>query len=397
MKLPGSVHCPLWLLLLLGAGWLLLLVNLQDASGGVQHQAPGAEFEASPQQPVGRELHMATVSDAHSDRDRRLDDVPSEPYFPGQPPAFQELQHSPSPVTDDPPPKRPSSAPAREEDQRAQSLAQTQESRQQLLSEVCAKYQPNAGKRPLAPSQVARVYVEDRWRLLYCEVPKAGCSNWKRVLMVLSGRARSTHLISHNVTHYANHLRQLDSYDPFARTQKLNSYNRVIFVREPFERLVSAYRDKFESPNPFYHSVYGRPIIKQYRANATLTAQRTGAGVTFREFVRYLVDIHRSIGMDIHWLPVSQLCIPCMLHYTFIGKFENMGEEANFLLQSIGAPKNLTFPNFKDRNPHEERTSFKITQRYFGQLSATQRQKVYDLYYMDYQMFNYPKPFEDLY
>ncbi|XP_026222077.1 carbohydrate sulfotransferase 8-like isoform X2 [Anabas testudineus] len=269
-------------------------------------------------------------------------------------------------------------------------------SRRRLLSEVCARYQPGVMTQPVTQRQVSRIYVEDRFRLLYCEVPKAGCSNWKRVLMVLGGSATSTRAIPHDAAHYANRLRRLESYDQAGIAERLRSYTKVLFVREPFERLVSAFRDKFESPNSYYHPVFGRPIISRYRVNASRIALRTGAGVTFREFVQYLLDVHRPVGMDIHWEPVSQLCNPCLLRYNFIGKFEDLQEEANFLLRSVGAPRNLSFPDFKDRNPLAERTSSSITQKYFSQLNSTERQKAFDFYYMDYLMFNYPKPFKDL-
>ncbi|KAJ3595815.1 hypothetical protein NHX12_002229 [Muraenolepis orangiensis] len=273
-----------------------------------------------------------------------------------------------------------------------QRLARTQAARRRLLREVCAKYQPSVADQLLSRRQVSRVYVEDRSRLLYCEVPKAGCSNWKRVLMVLGGDAASPADIPHDAAHYANRLRRLDSYNRTGIAERLQAYTKVLFVREPFERLVSAFRDKFESPNSYYHPVFGRPIISRYRVNASRSALRTGAGVSFREFVLYLLDVHRPVGMDIHWEPVSQLCHPCLLRYNFLGKFENMEEEANFLLRSVGAPGNLSFPHFKDRNPLAERTSSGITRSYFAQLNLSERQKIYDFYYMDYLMFNYPKP-----
>ncbi|XP_055365948.1 carbohydrate sulfotransferase 8-like isoform X2 [Betta splendens] len=294
---------------------------------------------------------------------------------------------------------RSSLAPGTEVERRVEQrveLRRTQATRLHLLREVCAKYQAGSSEQPLSQQQVSRVYVEDRFGLLYCEVPKAGCSNWKRVLMVLGGSATSTQDIPHDAAHYTNHLRRLDSYDRAGITKRLRSYSKVLFVREPFERLVSAFRDKFESPNSYYHPVFGRPIISKYRVNATRRALRTGTGVTFREFVQYLLDVHRPVGMDIHWQPVSQLCNPCLFRYNFIGKFENLEEEANFLLQRIRAPTNLTFPRFKDRNPLAERTSSSITQMYFSQLNSTERQKAFDFYYMDYQMFNYPKPFKEL-
>lgn len=290
-----------------------------------------------------------------------------------------------------------SGGPASRKAERLKRLARTQESRRRFLSNICAKFQPGVSAGALSQAHLSRLFVEDRYKLLYCEVPKAGCSNWKRVLMVLSGKAFCTRDIPHDTVHDANSLRQLESYNRTGVARRLRSYTKVLFVREPFERLVSAFRDKFESPNAYYHSVFGRPIISKYRPNATRAALRTGAGVTFREFVHYLLDVQRPVRMDIHWEPVSQLCSPCVFAYDFIGRFESLQEEAAFLLQSIGAPRNLTFPDFKDRNPDAERTSPSITQRYFAQLNASERQRVFDFYYMDYLMFNYSKPFDDLY
>lgn len=289
-----------------------------------------------------------------------------------------------------------SSRPSLRNAERLKRLARTQESRRRLLDSVCAKFQAGVSARPPSQWRLSRIFVEDRYKLLYCEVPKAGCSNWKRVLMVLNGSASSTRDISHNTAHFANGLRQLESYNRSGAAERLRAYTKFLFVREPFERLVSAFRDKFESSSPYYHSVFGRAIIAKYRPNATSTALRTGDGVTFREFVHYLLDVHRPVGMDIHWDTVSQLCSPCVVAYNFIGKLESQQEDAGFLLQSIGAPRNLTYPVFKDRNPGAERTSLSITQRYFAQLSAAERQRLFDFYYMDYQMFNYSKPFDEL-
>ncbi|XP_056334190.1 carbohydrate sulfotransferase 8 isoform X1 [Danio aesculapii] len=275
-------------------------------------------------------------------------------------------------------------------------LSDVQEARKRNVREVCGKYRSNIS-RTITPHHVSRIYVEDRHKLLYCEVPKAGCSNWKRVLMVLAGVANSTQDINHVAVHYDNHLKRLDSFDRQGITKRLETYTKVLFVREPMERLVSAFRDKFESPNSYYHPVFGKPIISKYRVNASQTALKTGSGVTFREFIHYLLDVHRPVGMDIHWEATNQLCSPCHLRYDFIGKVETLEEDANFLLRKIKAPENLMYPSFKDGNPKAARTSTQITQHYFSQLNASERQRAYDFYYMDYLMFNYSKPYKDLY
>ncbi|KFQ20766.1 Carbohydrate sulfotransferase 9, partial [Merops nubicus] len=267
-----------------------------------------------------------------------------------------------------------------------------QEKRRSFLRDFCKSHNSRKKLQTHLLHLVSRIYVEDRHKVLYCEVPKAGCSNWKRVLMVLNGLAASAHNISHDDVHYGKHLRKLDSYDLKGIHTRLNTYTKAIFVRDPMERLVSAFRDKFEHPNSYYHPVFGKAIIKKYRRDAKEEALNTGAGVKFREFIQYLLDSHRPIGMDIHWEQVSKLCYPCLIHYDFIGKFETLEEDANSFLQLVGAPAELKFPKFKDRHSSDERTSAEVVRQYLKELSKEERQLTYDFYYLDYLMFNYTSP-----
>ncbi|KAM7406461.1 hypothetical protein PAMP_000835 [Pampus punctatissimus] len=280
--------------------------------------------------------------------------------------------------------------------ERWKKLSNIVEARRRLMKEMCATYKSSIS-RTVTHHHVQNIFVEDKYKLLYCQVPKAGCSNWKRTLIVLAGKASDIQNLKHDTVHNGNHLKTLNHFDQKEAMHRLKTYTKVMFVREPLERLVSAYRDKFENPNDYYHSLFGKPIISKYRVNASEAALKTGNGVTFQEFAHYLLDVHRPVGMDIHWEQANQLCHPCLIDYDFIGKFENMEEESNFLLRLTGAPPNLRLPSFKDRNPADKKTSLSITQKYFSQVSKLERQRVYDFYYMDYLMFNYSKPFKDLY
>uniref|UniRef100_A0A452GIG3 Carbohydrate sulfotransferase n=1 Tax=Gopherus agassizii TaxID=38772 RepID=A0A452GIG3_9SAUR len=275
---------------------------------------------------------------------------------------------------------------------RWKNIDEAQEKRRYFLSDFCKKYSSDNQLRTHLVRMVSRIYVEDRHKILYCEVPKAGCSNWKRILMVLNGLASSAYSISHDAVHYGKHLKKLDSYDLKGIQTRLNTYTKTIFVRDPMERLVSAFRDKFEHPNSYYHPVFGKAIIKKYRLNAHEEALKTGSGVMFKEFVRYLLDSQRPVGMDIHWEQISKLCYPCLINYDFIGKFETLEEDANYFLQLIGAPAELKFPNFKDRHSSDERTNMEVVRQYLKLLSDTERQLTYDFYYLDYLMFNYTMP-----
>nr|XP_031294879.1 carbohydrate sulfotransferase 9 isoform X1 [Camelus dromedarius]XP_031294880.1 carbohydrate sulfotransferase 9 isoform X1 [Camelus dromedarius]XP_031294881.1 carbohydrate sulfotransferase 9 isoform X1 [Camelus dromedarius] len=269
----------------------------------------------------------------------------------------------------------------------------TQEKRRSFLQEFCKKYGGVSRPQSHLFHMVSRIYVEDKHKILYCEVPKAGCSNWKRVLMVLSGLAPSADNISHDAVHYGKHLKKLDSFDLKGIHIRLNTYTKAVFVRDPMERLVSAFRDKFEHPNSYYHPVFGKAIIKKYRPNACEEALNNGSGVKFKEFIHYLLDSHRPVGMDIHWEKVSKLCYPCLISYDFVGKFETLEEDANYFLQLIGAPKELKFPNFKDRHASDRRTNAQVVRQYLKDLTQTERQLIYDFYSLDYLMFNYTTPF----
>ncbi|XP_068811715.1 carbohydrate sulfotransferase 8 isoform X2 [Struthio camelus] len=401
--------CMFSFILLFGAAGLVVFIHLQDPEEIVHQQTPGIKYNMGFQQPkkdcissnnqdgrlrrntadgvatvkLSGSLHLSENAPTKlQSTDRRQSSI----MF-----VMKEHQQKVNSSTHSLPTLK-----SEDRNNKWKSLHQIQTERKRIMRETCSKYKSN-NRRIITPYHVSRIFVEDKYRVLYCEVPKAGCSNWKRVLMVLNGLASSTKDIQHNTVHYGNYLKRLDGFDRKGIYHRLNTYTKMLFIREPFEKLVSAFRDKFEHPNNYYHPVFGKAIISRYRVNATKEALRTGSGVKFKEFIQYLLDVHRPVGMDIHWDHVNRLCSPCLIDYDFVGKFESMEDDANFFLHLIGAPQNLTFPKFKDRHSNEERTTTKITQHYFAQLSPSQRQRSYDFYYMDYLMFNYSKPFEDLY
>lgn len=107
----------------------------------------------------------------------------------------------------------------------------------------------------------------------------------------------------------------------------INDSISFLIVRHPFERLLSAYRDKLQFSLPFtLHQRLGTQIILKYRAGA-----KKGINVykprwpTFEEFVRYLVDSHKAGQvLDMHWTPITQFCTPCMIHFDVIAKFDTL-------------------------------------------------------------------------
>jgi hypothetical protein len=65
--------------------------------------------------------------------------------------------------------------------------------------------------------------------------------------------------------------------------ERLKTYKNIIFVRDPFERMLSAYRDKmFRNDHEFF-----RNMADHIKSKRTIETSKSN-NVTFVEFVQYL-------------------------------------------------------------------------------------------------------------
>ncbi|XP_062401566.1 carbohydrate sulfotransferase 11-like isoform X2 [Sardina pilchardus] len=267
--------------------------------------------------------------------------------------------------------------------------------RRELLEEACRSY--TRKRRVLIPEDLKHVMVDDQHGLLYCYVPKVACTNWKRVLMVLTGGAgpererRQPLQIPAHEAHVPGNLRTLSEYSTAEINQRLRGYLKFLFVREPFERLVSAYRNKFtRSYNTAFHKRYGTKIVRRQRPDARPEALERGDDVSFGEFVRYLVDpaTQREEPFNEHWERVHSLCHPCLIHYDVVGKYETLEEDAAYVLKLAGADGEVRFP----ASGKSTRTTGELAASYFKDISPVYQRKLYNLYRMDFLLFNYTMP-----
>uniref|UniRef100_A0A8C4Q655 Carbohydrate sulfotransferase n=1 Tax=Eptatretus burgeri TaxID=7764 RepID=A0A8C4Q655_EPTBU len=233
----------------------------------------------------------------------------------------------------------------------------------------------------------ANTHLYNNFRLLYCEVPKVGCSNWRRLFLVLGGHVKSPpESLSRNYVHTTPVLRSLSSYSEDEIRVRLHNYTKFLFIREPFSRMVSSYRDKLQRPNPVYHKAIGRWILREFRPNADKSLLATGDNVTFREFAQFVIKYNNF--KDRHWIPIEKICYPCDINYDFIGKIEQVAVEAPWFLQSVGV--SLSYPNHQETN--DSRTGVDMTKQFMQQLSHEQRESLYKYYQRDYEIFNYSRP-----
>jgi len=115
--------------------------------------------------------------------------------------------------------------------------------RQQLIMNVCSRLNESHY------IDWGRFYVSDQRKYIYCATPKAACSSWKLTLLRLTGKDLSRVANVHLPQMTDKILKRAIHYNTTRRESLLRKYFKFMFVREPLERLVSAYLDKcFRDP-----------------------------------------------------------------------------------------------------------------------------------------------------
>ncbi|XP_077389283.1 carbohydrate sulfotransferase 14 [Festucalex cinctus] len=262
-----------------------------------------------------------------------------------------------------------------------------QDIRNRTMTSMCSQKNMPHSLWSLTPQQrktlLQHVLVNDEYRFLYCYVPKVACSNWKRVLKVLGGALESVD-VNIKMDHQSD-LTFLSSLKPEGIRYRLRHYFKFMFVREPMARLLSAYRNKFGEIES-YQRKYGADIVRRYRKGKSSRA--AGDDVTFAEFVRYLLD-EDAERMNEHWMPVYNLCQPCALRYDFVGSYEHLERDAEFVLRRVGAPPHVSFPA---RQSWYKPVTAETLHYYLCGLPQKLLRELLPKYILDFSLFAYPLP-----
>ncbi len=171
----------------------------------------------------------------------------------------------------------------------------------------------------------------------------------------------------------------------------VGNFTKFIFVRHPFERLVSSYRDKLAGNDAFYKKAVGREIVRKYRQNPSRLSLEMGDDVTFPEFVNFIVDEWRNgrKPLDVHWRPVVDLCLPCEMQFHFIGKFETLNRDVNFLLDKLKETDLSRL--FAAGQPNKPKTTSSLWKDLMNQISHQQLSDLNQMFADDFRLFGYPQ------
>jgi len=283
--------------------------------------------------------------------------------------------------------------------------------RANTASKACARLRDEIGEEK-------KLYNRLRWavpeRLLYCPVFKAASTSWLVNFLKLSNRTMNINPKAGNL-----HKKSINLF-PAPATFKLRKKifaesTKFIVVRHPFERLVSAYRDKLAgfTRNPSYLAMR-KHVIDKYRKTKKSKSQIP----TFREsFDFILAELDKKeagsgkILIDGHFMPYSSRCKPCSMAYDVIIKFETLEEDSQYLIEQCGLDDRIgvlhenqaptgpeTKQGFKNKSKKvkkgEEKSTKAITDTktaldFFRDIPTSKIRKLYQHYRHDFEIFGY--------
>lgn len=159
------------------------------------------------------------------------------------------------------------------------------------------------------------LYVYPSLRIAYTSIPKNACTSVKQTLGIAEGwwveNGGSVHEASRrHVPSGLLHLRDVDE--------------RIVVIRNPWDRVVSAYQNKFTSRDDA-----ARMHAMSHGLADVLPAGADPLDTTFTQFVQYLArtpDRH----LDRHWRSQSDFLLD---GYTRWLRFEHLTEDAAFLAE----------------------------------------------------------------
>uniref|UniRef100_A0A3P9HKS2 Carbohydrate sulfotransferase n=1 Tax=Oryzias latipes TaxID=8090 RepID=A0A3P9HKS2_ORYLA len=276
-----------------------------------------------------------------------------------------------------------------------------QDLRKDLLRKHCAGV--NQSLDDLKDTDLKNFIVDDKHGIIYCYIPKVACTNWKRTLVALNYSEPYPDPMSfeHNWVHdserfqYLNDFPKIDVY-LFLLQAKLKHYTKFMFVRDPFVRLISAYRDKMLNYNQYFYEGYVRLILLLYKKQTKMTynhkvAKKEGLQPSFYEFIQYILDprTEKKEPFEPHWRQMHRLCHPCLIEYDFVGHQESLQEDAQELLKMLKLEDDIKFPP-----SYENMTSGNSVMDWFQSVPLEDRRMLYRIYEKDFLLFGYRRPTE---
>mmetsp|Transcript_12079 Transcript_12079/g.17616 ORF Transcript_12079/g.17616 Transcript_12079/m.17616 type:complete len:333 (-) Transcript_12079:275-1273(-) len=177
--------------------------------------------------------------------------------------------------------------------------------------------------------------VIEEYKLIFFTIPKVGCTEWKRIFRKMMGMnpwipemgRKGDELIQNPRT---NNLTTLSDYSlaDAEMMMKDPEWTKAIFVREPKERLLSAFLDKFVQEDSYFRE----KCCNHHLSEDELKHCNDKVGMAD---IRYFLERTQNC-QDYHWgLQSETLDEKWWPYINFVGYMHSLSEDARKLLKSL--------------------------------------------------------------
>lgn len=292
---------------------------------------------------------------------------------------------------------------------------------------VCKKYHLWRRRKLVYKESLA---VDTHYKVALCSHPKAGSTTWrfhyknflsnetvnklrkqygkdflnlKRVM-----NKKFWRITENDIRGSSGDMINPHTLNKFLKNKEILSFS---FVRHPFERLVSAYKDRVIDINAekhhfienngiqkWFHQDHSFPafvdlVLSQYRQSCFSDQSQTSS---MHQDESYDSQCEREINE--HWQPFASRCSFCDIDYDLIGQMETWSEDFNYIVRKNKLENILKLENDTSKKYHPTKgDTQQMTKKYFSKISKKQGEDLYKMYRMDFQMFQYdPNPYLQL-
>ncbi|XP_068216956.1 carbohydrate sulfotransferase 14-like isoform X1 [Palaemon carinicauda] len=314
-----------------------------------------------------------------------------------------------------------------EEKKEENAVAYRLRARKEKVLEVCrSKNIPCQIKTGLE----RRIFYFHRYNTSVCTLAKSASSTWRTHLRRVNKGPPLKENIRKDKVRAAFLQRPVE-----AVLSDVKSFSKIITVRHPLTRLVSAFRNVYNNgrlmnqyrhsaevkeherrDGMYWHDRFHRFWIPALLANNMVppdTHLKVGLKapidptvlystevyeklhhvlkpkVTFVLFLKFALKTYEEGTADDHWKPYYEDCCPCYFDYDYITKVETLSEDLEYVFKKLGIPSNPQISKNQIRKSVDE---INAGFEYYRQVPTTLRRQIYQYLQYDMDLFGYELP-----
>ena len=225
-----------------------------------------------------------------------------------------------------------------------------------------------------------RFNISFKHRYVYSAIAKVGTTSLNHIFQKLEMEELNRKWIDFNPV--VEHSPFIKPYQ-LSRTQLADilfgeDYFRFLFVRDPFRRAVSAWRDKING---------NRPEKKQILGALGLDPEELDVAVSFLGFLKAVQSIPDN-KRDDHWASQTYLSCADSVPYNYFGRMENFDEAIRHVGEKLALELSPYYPPEKMKNAVDDKRPFQ------DDYCSESIELVQEIYAFDFKLFGYNCVFE---